>query len=56
MLAILGSLETIIKLEGPRDRLYAKVFHKSVSDWLTDREAAADWFADPAIGHRVILA
>ena len=53
--AILGALSTIVKLEGPPGRQFAKVFHKSVSDWLVDRSGAGDYFADPAAGNALLF-
>lgn len=28
---------------------------QSVSDWLTDKDAAGEWYADQMVGHEVIF-
>jgi hypothetical protein len=47
----LGELRTYLRISGSREATAYAFFHKSLADWLTDREAAGGYWCDVRGGH-----
>jgi WD40 repeat protein len=50
----LRDLRPYLRVSGGGDNAGYAVFHQSLRDWLTDREAAGDYWCEPAQGHSLL--